>query len=50
MVGVLAGWFFWMLGWINNGLDDNAKLTMGLMLLFGTIIAAGAYIRKGEDN
>lgn len=50
MVGVLAGWFFWMLGWLNNGLDDNAKLTMGLMLLFGTIIAAGAYIRKGEDN
>lgn len=49
MVGILTAWFFWMLGWLNNGLDSDAQLTMGLMLLFGTLLAAGAYIRKGED-
>lgn len=49
VVGVMTGWFFWMLGWLNSGLDNDARLTMGLMLLLGTLIAAGAYIRKGED-
>jgi len=49
VVGVLAGWFLWMIGWLNNGLDTDARLTMGLMMLLATLIAFGTVIRKGED-
>lgn len=49
VVGVFAGWFLWMIGWLNNGMDNEARLTMGLMLLLATLVASGAYIRKGED-
>jgi hypothetical protein len=49
VVGVFVGWFLLMIGWLNNGIDTDARLTMGLMMMLATLISVGAYIRKGED-
>ena len=45
IIGVMAGWFFLWLGWSVMGMTIAQVITVGLMLLLGTLIAYGAYIR-----
>ncbi|MBN1134085.1 MAG: hypothetical protein JXA38_04070 [Methanosarcinaceae archaeon] len=47
---VLAGWGLVSIGWLTVGLSAGEKLTLGLMMLLGTVIAFGASIKAGEDR
>lgn len=49
-VAIVAAWFLTFLGWTTAGLTSAQSITVGLMLMLGTILAFGAIIRKGEES
>ena len=50
VIVILAGWFFVFIGWMTVGVSSSGKITLGLMMLLGTVIAFGQAIKSGEDR
>lgn len=50
VIVVLAGWCLVGMGWLTVGMTTSGKITLGLMMLLGTVIAFGQAIKSGEDR
>jgi len=50
VITVLVGWLMVFFGWLQAGATISEQITLGLMLLFATLIAFGSVIRKGDER
>ena len=50
VVTVLVGWLMVFFGWLQAGATIPEQITLGLMMLFATLIAFGSVIRKGDEQ
>lgn len=48
VITVLVGWLMVFTGWLTAGLTVPELITLGLMMLFATLIAFGSVIRAGD--
>lgn len=50
VITVLVGWLMVFFGWLQAGATIPEQITLGLMMLFATLIAFGSVIRKGDER
>ena len=50
VITVLVGWLMVFFGWLQAGATIPEQITLGLMLLFATLIAFGSVIRAGDSR
>ena len=48
VITVLVGWLMVFFGWLQAGATIPEQITLGLMMLFATLLAFGSVIRKGD--
>lgn len=50
VITVLVGWLMVFFGWLQAGATIPEQITLGLMLLFATLLAFGSVIRAGDSR
>lgn len=50
VVTVLVGWLMVLFGWLQAGTSIPEQITLGMMMLFATLIAFGSVIRAGDSR
>ena len=50
VITVLVAWLMVFFGWLQAGATIPEQITLGLMMLFATLISFGSVIRKGDER